>query len=92
MFLYQLWKMEHLILLREAHNSTNHQRPNKLISSERSFKILQNETKIIKIRRVVLEIVNFKNEMWTVFREKNDRKTENVVFKRFAQTEKPWIV
>ena len=37
------------------------QRQNKLISSERSFKILQNETKIIKIDQAVLEIFNFKD-------------------------------
>ena len=37
------------------------QRQNKLISSERPFKILQNETKIIKIGRAVLEIFNFKD-------------------------------
>ena len=36
------------------------QRQNKLISSERPFKILQNETKIIKIGQAVLEIFNFK--------------------------------
>ena len=35
------------------------QRQNKLISSERPFKILQNETKIIKIGQAVLEIFNF---------------------------------
>ena len=35
------------------------QRPNRLISSERPFKILQNETKIIKIHQGVLEIFNF---------------------------------
>ena len=37
------------------------QRQNKLISSERPFKILQNETKIIKIGQAVLEIINFKD-------------------------------
>ena len=37
------------------------QRQNKLISSERPFKILQNETKIIKIGHAVLEILNFKD-------------------------------
>ena len=57
------------------------QRQNKLISSERMFKILQNGTKIIKIGQAVFEI-------WTILREKNDRKTENVVFlKSFAKTE-----
>ena len=34
---------------------------NKLISSERPFKILQNETKIIKIGQAILKIVNFKD-------------------------------
>ena len=34
---------------------------NKLISSERPFKILQNETKIIKIDQAVLKIFNFKD-------------------------------
>ena len=37
------------------------QRQNKLISSERPFKILQNETKIIKIGHAVLEIFNFED-------------------------------
>ena len=37
------------------------QRQNKLISSERPFKILQNETKTIKIGHAVLEIFNFKD-------------------------------
>ena len=37
------------------------QRQNKLISSKRPFKILQNETKIIKIGQAVLEIFNFKD-------------------------------
>ena len=36
------------------------QRQKKLISSERPFKILQNETKVIKISQAVLEIINFK--------------------------------
>ena len=37
------------------------QRQNKSISSERPFKILQNETKIIKIGQAVLQIFNFKD-------------------------------
>ena len=37
------------------------QRQNKLISSERPFKILQNETKVIKIGQAVLEIFNCKD-------------------------------
>ena len=36
-------------------------RQNKLISSERPFKILQIETKMIKIGQAVLEIFNFKD-------------------------------
>ena len=54
------------------------QRQNKLISSERPFKILQNETKIIKIGQAVLEIFNFKDRDLENFMRKNDRKTENV--------------
>ena len=34
---------------------------NKLISSKRPFRILQNETKIVKIPQPVLEIFNFKD-------------------------------
>ena len=56
------------------------QRQNKLISSERPFKILQNETKIIKIGQAVLEIFNFKDRDLDNFTRKNDRKTEKVVF------------
>ena len=37
------------------------QRQNKLISSKSPFKILQNETKIIKIGQAVLEIYIFKD-------------------------------
>ena len=37
------------------------QRQNKLISFERKFKILQNETKIIKIGQAFLEMFNFKD-------------------------------
>ena len=55
---------------------------NKLISSEKPFKILQNETKIVKIRQAVLEIFNFKYQDLDTFPRKNDRKTENVVFCR----------
>ena len=56
------------------------QRLNKLISSARPFKILQNETKIIKIGQAVLKIFNFKDRDLDNFTRKNDRKTENVVF------------
>ena len=61
------------------------QRQNKLISSERPFKILQNETKIIKIGQAVLEIFNFKNWDLDNFTRKNDRKTENVAFLEVLQ-------
>ena len=56
------------------------QRQNKLISSERSFKLLQNETKIIKIGHAILEIFNFKDHDLNSFTRKSDRKTNNVVF------------
>ena len=56
------------------------QRQNKSISSERRFKILQNETEIIKIGQAVLEIFNFKYWDLDNFTRKNDRKTESVVF------------
>ena len=65
---------------------------NKLISSKRPFKILQNETKIVKIQKAVLEIFNFKIEIWTVFREKTTEKPKMVFFRGFAKTEKQWIV
>ena len=61
------------------------QRQNKLILSERPFKILQNETKIIKIGHAVLEIFNFKDWDLGDFTIKNDRKTENVVFLEVLQ-------
>ena len=61
------------------------QRQNKLISSERPFKILQNDTKIIKIGQAVLEIINFKDWDLENFTRKNDRKTENVVFLEVLQ-------
>ena len=48
------------------------QRQNKLISSKRLFKILQNETKIVKIRQAVLEILNFKDLDLDSFPRKND--------------------
>ena len=51
-----------------------------MISSERPFEILQNETKIIKIRQAVLEVFNFKDLDLDSFPRKNDWKTENVVF------------
>ena len=48
------------------------QRQNKLISSERPFEILQNETKIIKIRQAVLEIFSFKDLDLDSYPTKND--------------------
>ena len=63
------------------------QRQNKLISFERPFKILQNETKYIKISQVVLEIFYFINRDLDNSTRKNDKKTEDVVFRGFAQTE-----
>ena len=56
------------------------QRQNNLISSEKLSKILQNETKIIKIGQAVIEIFNFKYRDLDNFTRKNDTKTENVVF------------
>ena len=56
------------------------QRQNKLISSEGPIKILQSETKIVKIGQAVLDIFNFKDRDLDNFISKNDRKTENVVF------------
>ena len=49
------------LLLADSNLKGELQRQNKLISSERPFKILQNETKIIKIGHAVLEIFNFKD-------------------------------
>ena len=54
-----------------------------LISSERPFKIKQNDTKIIKIYQAVL---NFKN------REKTTEKPKMLFFRGFTQTEEQWIV
>ena len=71
------------MLLKENCNAQN-----KLITLERPFKIMQNETKIIKIGQAVLEIFIFKDRDFDSFTRKNDRKTENVVFfTGFAQTE-----
>ena len=50
------------------------QRQNKSISSERPFKILQNEIKIIKIPWAVLEIFSFRDQDLGSFPRKNDRK------------------
>ena len=53
-------------------------RQNKLIPSERPFKILQNKTKIIKIGWAVLEIFNFKD--LGSFPRKSDRKPKMLSF------------
>ena len=58
---------------------------NKLISSKRPLKIPQNETKIVKIRRAVLEIFNFKDLDLDSFREKTTEKTKMFVFQRFSR-------
>ena len=50
------------------------QRQNMLISSERPFKILQNETKIIKICQVILKIFNVKDRDWAILQEKTTEK------------------
>ena len=55
------------------------QRQNKLISSERPSKILPNETKIVKIRQAVLEILTLKIYSRTVFREKTTEKPKMLI-------------
>ena len=55
------------------------QRQIKLISSERLFKILENETKIIKIHQVFLEICNIKDQDLDSFPRKMAEKSD-VVF------------
>ena len=63
-------------------------RQNKLISFERPFKILQNETKIIKIGQAVLEIFNFKDRDLDNFKRKMTKKPPKMLFFRgFEQTE-----
>ena len=49
----------------------------KLISSERPLKYLQNENKIIKL---FSRYSTFKIKILTLFREENDRKTENAAY------------
>ena len=56
------------------------QQQNKLISSERPFKILQKETKIIKIGQAVIEIFSLKIEIWTILREKTTEKPKILFF------------
>ena len=64
------------------------QHQNNLISSERPFKILQNETKIIKIGQAVLQKFSFKNHDLDNFMRKNDK----MFFRGLAQTEEQQIV
>ena len=59
---------------------------NKLISFEKTFKILQNDTKIIKMYQAVLEIFNFKGRDLDNFMRKNDKR-QKYFFRDFAQTE-----
>ena len=56
------------------------QRQNKLLSAKRPFGVLQNETKIVKIRQAVLEIFNFKDLDLDSFTRKNDRKPKMLFF------------
>ena len=50
------------------------QRQSKLILSERPFKMLHNETKIINIRQAVLKIFNFEDQDLDSFLRTKDRK------------------
>ena len=68
------------------------QHQNKLISSERPFQILQNETKIIKIHEAVLKVFNFKDQDLDTFPEEKRQKTENVVWRGFLPTEEQQTV
>ena len=68
------------------------QRRIKLISFETPFKIMQNETKIIKIRQAVLKIFIFKVKICTVFMEKKktiSKGKPKISFTGFAQAEEP---
>ena len=56
------------------------QHQDKLISSERPFKIMQNETKIIKIGLAVLEIFNFKDQNFGQFYQKKRQKNRKCCF------------
>ena len=58
---------------------------NKFISSERPFKILQKETKIIKISQAILEIFYFKDRDLD---KKMTEKPKMLFFRGFAQIEK----
>ena len=63
------------------------QHQNELISFERPFKLLQNETKIIKLGQAVLEIFNFNNKDFDNLTRKKDKKPKMLFFRAFAQTE-----
>ena len=67
-----LFHFLYILTLSQCHIKGELQRQNKLISSRRPFKILQNETKIVKIRKAVLEIFNFKDLDLDSFPRKND--------------------
>ena len=79
---YQVYLWGHLYAISKflVHFKGELQRQNKLISSERPFKILQNETKIIKIGHAVLEIFNFKDWNLGDFTRKNDKKPKMLLF------------
>ena len=64
------------------------QRQNKLLSSERPFKIL---TKIIEIRQPILEIFNFKDGDLDSFPKKRQKNRKCCFFRGFAQTEEQWM-
>ena len=70
------------------------QRRNKLMLSERSFKILQNETEIIKIHQAALEIFNFKDRDLDSSPRKMTEKPKMLfnLLRGFAKTEEQSIV
>ena len=61
------------------------QRQNKLISFERPFKILQNDTKIIKMATPFSKYLTLKIKIWTILREKTTEKPKMLFFRGFAQ-------
>ena len=62
------------------------QRQSKLISFERPSKILQNDTKIIKIGQAVLEIFNFKDrDLDTFYEKKTTEKLKMLFLERLHQ-------
>ena len=68
------------------------QRQNMLISFESPSKILQIDTKIIKTRRAVLQIFNFKDQDLDSFPIKKQQKNQKFVFRGFAKAEERWIL